>query len=280
MQRLTRTTTRALLAFLDAPRSWRHGYDLMKAAGLSSGTLYPLLARLADDGLLESRWEEPRESGRPPRQLYRLTAAGRVRARQAVERADASWRLASPPSRSLTVPGNGPLALPRLLERLAKLAPPRHRDLARGMVAELEAIDDPAERRRFALGAATALARLALGGVGRAISRAPADRLPVRHRRPTSGEHPMPTLTTGQLLRRHAAPFIVSFASLTGFLLARFALRQAPELSARGLPADRIGEAVLMAVPFTIALTIPMAVFLSVAWAFSRLAAEGTLATA
>ncbi|MQA91864.1 MAG: PadR family transcriptional regulator [Gemmatimonas sp.] len=91
MQRLTRTTTRALLAFLDVPRSWRYGYDLMKVASLSSGTLYPLLARLTDEGWLESRWEESEFPGKPPRQLYRLTATGRPEARHALERAQASW---------------------------------------------------------------------------------------------------------------------------------------------------------------------------------------------
>ena len=91
MKRLTRTTTSALLAFLESPRSWRYGYDLMKEAGLSSGTLYPLLARLAEDGWLESRWEESELPGRPPRQLYRLTATGRIQARHALERAQASW---------------------------------------------------------------------------------------------------------------------------------------------------------------------------------------------
>lgn len=90
MQRLTRTATRALLAFLEAPRIWRYGYDLMKVTDLSSGTLYPLLARLTEDGWLESRWEES-EPGRPPRQLYRLTATGRIQARHALERAHASW---------------------------------------------------------------------------------------------------------------------------------------------------------------------------------------------
>ena len=91
MERLTRATTRALQAFCEAPRSWRYGYDLMKAAGLSSGTLYPLLARLADDGWLQSRWEESELPGKPRRQLYRLTAAGRVRAREALDRARAAW---------------------------------------------------------------------------------------------------------------------------------------------------------------------------------------------
>lgn len=91
MKRLTRTTTRALLAFLETPSNWRYGYELMKVAELSSGTLYPLLARLTDDGWLESRWEESEHPGRPPRQLYRLTATGRMQARQALERAQASW---------------------------------------------------------------------------------------------------------------------------------------------------------------------------------------------
>jgi DNA-binding PadR family transcriptional regulator len=91
MRRLTRTATAALLAFLEAPRSWRYGYDLMKATDLSSGTLYPLLARLAEDGWLESRWEESGLPGKPPRQLYRLTATGRSQARDALERAHPAW---------------------------------------------------------------------------------------------------------------------------------------------------------------------------------------------
>lgn len=91
MQRLTRTTTRTLLAFLESPRSWRYGYDLMKVADLSSGTLYPILARLTEDAWLESRWQESELPGKPPRQLYRLTATGRSQARQALERAQSSW---------------------------------------------------------------------------------------------------------------------------------------------------------------------------------------------
>jgi DNA-binding PadR family transcriptional regulator len=100
MKRLTRTTTRALLAFLETPGSWRYGYELMKVADLSSGTLYPLLARLAEDGWLESRWEEAELPGKPPRQLYRLTATGRTQARHTLERAQASW-LRSPRTREL-----------------------------------------------------------------------------------------------------------------------------------------------------------------------------------
>ena len=69
--------TQALLAALAAqPQAWRYGYDLSKETGLKSGTLYPLLMRLSDQGLLESEWRAPVQTGRPPRHAYRLTAAG------------------------------------------------------------------------------------------------------------------------------------------------------------------------------------------------------------
>ena len=54
--------------------------------------------------------------------------------------------------------------LGRIVERIAKLSPPSHRELVRGMVAEIDSIADPAERRRFALGAIAAIARLVLSG--------------------------------------------------------------------------------------------------------------------
>jgi PadR family transcriptional regulator, regulatory protein PadR len=56
----------------------RYGYDLMKAARLPSGTLYPMLARLQDEGLVAAQWEQQREdaAGRPPRKYYQLTGEG------------------------------------------------------------------------------------------------------------------------------------------------------------------------------------------------------------
>lgn len=66
-------------------QQWRHGYDLMKETGLSSGTLYPLLMRMADKGLVEAEWREPASPGRPARHAYRLTAAGIALAQAAVE---------------------------------------------------------------------------------------------------------------------------------------------------------------------------------------------------
>jgi DNA-binding PadR family transcriptional regulator len=64
-------------------RQWRHGYELMKETALLSGTLYPLLMRMTDQGLVEAQWREPAQPGRPPRHVYRLTAAGLTVARSA-----------------------------------------------------------------------------------------------------------------------------------------------------------------------------------------------------
>jgi PadR family transcriptional regulator, regulatory protein PadR len=75
--------TLALLAvLLEQPRTWRHGYDLSRDTGLKSGTLYPILMRLCDRNLLESKWQPSLEPGRPPRHMYRLTPPGCALARE------------------------------------------------------------------------------------------------------------------------------------------------------------------------------------------------------
>ncbi len=77
----SRQTHQLLVTMLQQPRSWRHGYELAKETGLKSGTLYPLLMRLNDQGLLDSRWKDPDLPGKPPRHMYRLTAGGLALAR-------------------------------------------------------------------------------------------------------------------------------------------------------------------------------------------------------
>jgi DNA-binding PadR family transcriptional regulator len=67
---------RVLRSLAADPAQWRYGYDLATEVHLKSGSLYPILVRLADRGLLETSWE-PGLDSRPPRQLYRLTSAGR-----------------------------------------------------------------------------------------------------------------------------------------------------------------------------------------------------------
>lgn len=73
---MTAPVERVLRAFLQSPADPRYGYDLMKAAGLKSGTLYPLLGRLEDEELVTSAWETPQQDGQRPRKYYRLTAKG------------------------------------------------------------------------------------------------------------------------------------------------------------------------------------------------------------
>jgi DNA-binding PadR family transcriptional regulator len=67
---------RVLRALASDPSRWRYGYDLVTEVRLKSGSLYPILVRLADRGLLDATWE-PGPEGRPPRHLDRLSAAGR-----------------------------------------------------------------------------------------------------------------------------------------------------------------------------------------------------------
>jgi PadR family transcriptional regulator, regulatory protein PadR len=77
--------TLSVLASLEAdPAAWRHGYLLAKQTGLRSGTLYPILIRLAERGLVEACWEDGQPAGRPRRHLYRLSSEGLAAARAAL----------------------------------------------------------------------------------------------------------------------------------------------------------------------------------------------------
>lgn len=69
-------TTAVLDALAEVGTGWSHGYDLCRRLDLKAGTLYPILLRLADRGQVETSWEQEVPRGRPPRHLYRLTAAG------------------------------------------------------------------------------------------------------------------------------------------------------------------------------------------------------------
>jgi PadR family transcriptional regulator, regulatory protein PadR len=79
MVRPRRPSAQTLLvlgALVDDPAEWRYGYELGRQVGLPAGSLYPILIRLCDRGLLEATWESSPPPGRPPRHLYRLTADG------------------------------------------------------------------------------------------------------------------------------------------------------------------------------------------------------------
>jgi len=96
-RRPSQQTVAVLTALRAQPGQWRYGYELGKEVGLKAGSLYPILMRLGDRGLLESTWETDAPAGRPPRHLYRLTAAG---ARAAAEVAPARPHAAPRPAGS------------------------------------------------------------------------------------------------------------------------------------------------------------------------------------
>jgi PadR family transcriptional regulator, regulatory protein PadR len=73
--RLSPQTLLVLDAFLEQAAEWKYGYDLSRVTGLKSGTLYPILMRLAERKLLETQWEAG-EPGKPPRHMYRFTPEG------------------------------------------------------------------------------------------------------------------------------------------------------------------------------------------------------------
>lgn len=77
-----------LKALLLKPREWRYGYELTKEVGLKSGTLYPLLMRMTDEGLLEAEWHPPARPNLPARHGYRLTQRGIAFAAEAVAAID------------------------------------------------------------------------------------------------------------------------------------------------------------------------------------------------
>lgn len=88
--------TALVLAALAAGR--HHGFDIMDATDLPSGTVYPILRRLDDEGLVRSRWERDtvaRREQRPQRRYYELTSAGEAKLAEARARYRALATLAA-----------------------------------------------------------------------------------------------------------------------------------------------------------------------------------------
>ena len=83
---LTYPTTLVLNALASGVR---HGFDVLDATGLASGTVYPILRRLEREGLVSAAWEDveiARQEQRPPRRYYELTASGKAMLDTALER--------------------------------------------------------------------------------------------------------------------------------------------------------------------------------------------------
>lgn len=82
------------------------------------------------------------------------------------------------------------------------------------------------------------------------------------------------TLLTRYLLRLHLVPFLYALSALTSILLINQVAKRFGSLVGKGLPWSVIVEVFALSVPFLVAMTIPMAVLVTVLHTFSRLAAE------
>src|SRR6266511_2846049 len=76
--RITMNLAKVLRVLLEDPTARFYGLEIGRAAGLTGGSLYPVLLKLEQAGVLASNWEDvdPSEVGRPRRRLYWLTSDG------------------------------------------------------------------------------------------------------------------------------------------------------------------------------------------------------------
>jgi DNA-binding PadR family transcriptional regulator len=91
-RRLSSQALSVLEALAGHSPEWLYGLKLSEWTRLKSGSLYPILIRLADRGFVESRWIEPSTAGRPPRHAYRILPQG-LGALAAAEQASTPARL-------------------------------------------------------------------------------------------------------------------------------------------------------------------------------------------
>lgn len=84
-------------------------------------------------------------------------------------------------------------------------------------------------------------------------------------------------ILTKYILREHLSPLLFSLSALTSLLLLNYIAKQFGQLMGKGLPWRVIAEFLLLSVPFTVAMTLPMAVLVSTLHAFSRMASENEI---
>jgi PadR family transcriptional regulator, regulatory protein PadR len=73
---VTRKMAAILKVFLESPEEPHYGMEIMRVTGLSSGSVYPVLARLRKKRWLTAGTEDidPHTEGRPARRFYKITA--------------------------------------------------------------------------------------------------------------------------------------------------------------------------------------------------------------
>ncbi len=85
------------------------------------------------------------------------------------------------------------------------------------------------------------------------------------------------TILTRYLIRSHVGPFLFTFSLLTGLMFVNAIAQRLDDLAGKGLPRDVILETLLLSLPHTVALSLPMAVLPAVLYTFSELAANSEI---
>ncbi len=79
------------------------------------------------------------------------------------------------------------------------------------------------------------------------------------------------------LIRVHIGPFLFSLSAITGLIVVNSVAQRVDALVGKGLPWSVLGEFVLLSLPHTIALSLPMSVLVAVLYAFSQLTASNEI---
>lgn len=79
------------------------------------------------------------------------------------------------------------------------------------------------------------------------------------------------------VLREHLGPLVFALSALTSLMLLNYIAKRLGDLVGKGLSWQVIAEFFVLSLPFTVAMTLPMAVLVSVLYAFSRLASENEI---
>ena len=79
------------------------------------------------------------------------------------------------------------------------------------------------------------------------------------------------------VLNEHIGPFVFALSALTSLLLLQYIARKFGDLVGKGLSWSVIAEFMLLSIPFTLAMTLPMSMLVAVLYAFSRLASENEI---
>lgn len=84
-------------------------------------------------------------------------------------------------------------------------------------------------------------------------------------------------ITSKYILKEHVGPLVFALSALTSLLLLNYVAKKFGDLVGKGLPVRAIIEFFALSIPFTVAMTLPMAILVATLHAFSRLASENEI---